>query len=382
MSTTQKDDGRDNTNRMADWAMQDGEEKCLSAEAVRLLENPERKDGVICAGKYKKRFDNRLVTERHYHVLKAADVQFENLKMETLQFKNVKKGRHNGLGTRYNIRTDPDLGVGFAAIRRIPCACNPCFDQLKKGWVPGTPSHEQPRYEQNNECDLWPVFKGHNDWEIVPIRPGEHTGDEEMEDVYATVLESIADVMASEIEQGKIGAVSTVDDKYHLLQWMGLPYQIDGDQNLDEYDPPIHVRDGELVCEGVYLEELLRANGWYYQTEIKTVVRLQQVLAADIKMNPITAPGNLLPRGGWPQREPPFDIDGKTPVRIAQLQLAEQSTKIFETDHEEILEEMRRRQHLDYDEEEETDDKEEQEDDVSSGEENSKSELETSNDHT
>jgi hypothetical protein len=46
------------------------------------------------------------------------------------------------------------------------------------------------------------------------------TGDDKMEDAYATVLESIANVMASEIEQGNIGAVSTVDDKYYLLQWM------------------------------------------------------------------------------------------------------------------------------------------------------------------
>ena len=75
-------------------------------------------------------------------------------------------------------------------------------------------------------------------------------------------------------------------------------------------------------------------------------------------------------------------MHGKTPVRIAQLQLAEQSTKICETNHEEILEEMWQRQHLDYDEEEETDDEEEQEDDVSSGEENSKSEFETSNNDT
>jgi hypothetical protein len=51
MSTTQKEDGRDNSQQMADWAMEGGAEKCLSAEAVRLLENPERKDGVTCAGK-------------------------------------------------------------------------------------------------------------------------------------------------------------------------------------------------------------------------------------------------------------------------------------------------------------------------------------------
>ena len=31
------------------------------------------------------------------------------------------------------------------------------------------------------------------------------------------------------------------------------------------------------------------------------------MLAADIKMRPIKTPENLLPRGGYPQREPPFD---------------------------------------------------------------------------
>ena len=95
--------------------------------------------------------------------------------------------------------------------------------------------------------------------------------------------------MASEIVQGKIGAVSTVDDKYYLLKWTNLPYRIEGDQFLTEYDPPIHVKDGELVCEGQYLEELLRAIKWYYPTDIKTVVRLQQFLAANIEMNPIAA---------------------------------------------------------------------------------------------
>jgi hypothetical protein len=94
---------------------------------------------------------------------------------------------------------------------------------------------------------LWPVFNGHNDWEIVEIRPGVDTPDEEMEDVYATVLESIADVMAS--------------------------YRIEGDQMLTEYDPPIHVKNGELVCEGEYLEGLLRANGCKIKSVLETMQR-------------------------------------------------------------------------------------------------------------
>jgi hypothetical protein len=34
-----------------------------------------------------------------------------------------------------------------------------------------------------------------------------------------SLLESIADVMASEIEENNIGAVSTVDKKYYLVKW-------------------------------------------------------------------------------------------------------------------------------------------------------------------
>ena len=72
-----------------------------------------------------------------------------------------------------------------------------------------------------------------------------------MEEVYATVLESIADIMASEIEEKNIGTVSTVDKEYYLIKWTNLPYPMDGDRFLTEYDPPIHAKDGELVCEGI-----------------------------------------------------------------------------------------------------------------------------------
>ena len=32
----------------------------------------------------------------------------------------------------YNIRYDPDLDKGFCAMRRIPCACTGCVEQLSK----------------------------------------------------------------------------------------------------------------------------------------------------------------------------------------------------------------------------------------------------------
>ena len=109
-------------------------------------------------------------------------------------------------------------------------------------------------------------------------------------------------------------------------------------------------------------------------------MRLQQVLAADVKMGPIKSPDNLLPWGGWPQREPPFNLTGKKAERLAQLQRAEQSTKIAAADHGEILEEMRRRQVLDYDEAEETEEDEEEDDVSTSGDNNSQSESDSSDD--
>jgi hypothetical protein len=58
MSTTNLNNDRGEEKRMDPWAMEGGTCKCLSIEAKRLLEEPERKDGVVSAGKYKKRFDS------------------------------------------------------------------------------------------------------------------------------------------------------------------------------------------------------------------------------------------------------------------------------------------------------------------------------------
>ena len=36
----------------------------------------------------------------------------------------------------YHIRCDHDLGEGFCAMRRIPCACSGYVEQLSKPWLP------------------------------------------------------------------------------------------------------------------------------------------------------------------------------------------------------------------------------------------------------
>jgi hypothetical protein len=65
------------------------------------------------------------------------------------------KGKFNRLRAHYNIRTDPDLGIDYAALHRLTCSCESCKEQLGRPWVlPCVDVAAQPRYGQNKECTL------------------------------------------------------------------------------------------------------------------------------------------------------------------------------------------------------------------------------------
>ena len=44
------------------------------------------------------------------------------------------KGNRNGISSMYNIRHDPELGVGKDDVRRITCACSFFIEQLDLPW--------------------------------------------------------------------------------------------------------------------------------------------------------------------------------------------------------------------------------------------------------
>jgi hypothetical protein len=85
-----------------------------------------------------------------YHVRKREDVLQEELimKLEGLPV----KGAHVGLLGCYNLYVNPDLGVGKAMLQRIPCACAPCKEFIKRPWKPDIPAKDQPHFEQNWLC--------------------------------------------------------------------------------------------------------------------------------------------------------------------------------------------------------------------------------------
>jgi hypothetical protein len=69
-------------------------------------------------------------------------------------------GEFNGIRAHYNIRTDPQLGLRWAALRRVACGCAECAKQLTLPWKPGVAGDAQPRYARNKACVLWPSYEG------------------------------------------------------------------------------------------------------------------------------------------------------------------------------------------------------------------------------
>jgi hypothetical protein len=140
----------------------------LAAECVRMLSDPSRCNGIKSEGMRAKREAKALVKKNDYATYRMEDVP------PIPDYKIVmEKGKYNGIRAYYNICTDPDLGVGWAALRWVACGCEPCKAQLKTPWVPRVDKRAQPRYAQNNGCKLWPSYEGANDWRICGLFHGQ-----------------------------------------------------------------------------------------------------------------------------------------------------------------------------------------------------------------
>jgi hypothetical protein len=351
--------------RMAAHAMVETASLSFANECARLCSAQHRIGGVKSEAKSNKREQHAKMKARHYHVQNPKEIRFANTRMLAVGFPSVRGQKNNGLGAMYNLRADPDLGMRHVAVRRIPCGCDACIEQLKQPWMPGIKKEEQLRYARNELCALWPVFEGCNDWLIVVLVPKADADEEEIEEAQAVALHGLATRMSEKVQHGNYGAFSTEDphaDGYYIVQWTSDPYTLQEDLQMTDYDPPVIIPAGELVCDAKYFEKVPRTKRWYIPTKIvggqqdlATTVRLKQVVATDMMLLPISN-ANKLPNNCDKRRATPLG-----------------PRKVQEDEHDAIGEEIRRRDELNYEEEvgDESDDEEEEEegDDDQQGEE-------------
>ena len=129
----------------------------------------------------------------------------------------------------YHIRSDPDLGEGFCAMRRIPCACSRCVKQLSKPWLPNLEKNQQPGYVIEPEtCKYSSIVRGYNKWYIFKLNLKKETiSPDEMKIKDELVLQGMTQAAADKIEYNTMGVFQTSDKNthgYYIVKWKGNAY--------------------------------------------------------------------------------------------------------------------------------------------------------------
>jgi hypothetical protein len=144
----------------AKWIERDGITIAVSLadECVRLLSDTTRLNGIKSKDMQAKHEGKALVMQTNYMTYTMENV------LSLPDYKVVlPKGQFNSIRAHYNIRMDPDLGMGWAAVHWVACGCGPCKNQLQRSWVLRGSITVQPCYAVNKDCKLWPSYEGKND---------------------------------------------------------------------------------------------------------------------------------------------------------------------------------------------------------------------------
>ena len=108
--------------------------------------------------KYAKSEAKARLKHKYYWIHKEEDTLFNGMKAvyKILNDKDKVSMKHF-----YHIRCDHELVEGFCDMRRIPCACSGCVEQLSKPWLPHLEKTQQPRYVIKPEtCKYSSILRG------------------------------------------------------------------------------------------------------------------------------------------------------------------------------------------------------------------------------
>ena len=152
------------------------------------------------------------------------------------------------------------------------------------------------------------------------------TDEEDVVEIREDTLTYMATSLASSVEVGNIGALGfekddqkkndeTVED-YYLVEFIGKPY--------------LEQRTGAWLVDCCWLLSVPRARHWYTKSKQPKTVNMMHIVATDVRMNP-SSPTNMIP---------------KSVRKRAEQQNA---IKISLESHDFIMDEISRRERLEYD---------------------------------
>ena len=182
-------------------------------------------------------------------------------------------------------------------------------------------AEDQPRFKNSDDCYFKSIMEESNCWYIVHLVERNDTDQDDIDEENEEILNHITSYLAQTIEIGGYGAVATADEDslegYYLVEFLGLPYT---DQET-----------GALKCDCNWLNPVPRARMWYTKSNLETKVNLVNVVATQLELMPIS-PSNMISNRGLRR-----DAEAKNAMNISV------------GTHNSILDEIKRRERLEYD---------------------------------
>ena len=176
-------------------------------------------------------------------------------------------------------------------MRRIPCACSGCVEQLSKPWLPNLGNTLQPCYVIEPEtCKYSSILRGYNKWYIAKLNlKKEAINPNEMKIKDELVLHGMTHAAEDKIEYNTMGAFQTSDQNthiYYIVKWTGNAYTLQEKYKCHAFDPPVIITEGELVCIAKFMTPMKKTSHWYHETNeaIPVMVKLKQVVMPLIEL--------------------------------------------------------------------------------------------------
>lgn len=329
-----------NERHMNAFNFTNADENSFAEECARLCKAKHRQNGVLTGSNYGARVSQSKLTRRFYHVHNDKKHNHVRISKSTTGWL-TSHGVKAGIMYHHNFRADPKLPIGKIAVRRIPCACKGCIDQLNLPWLPNQPFDKQPRYKGGNmNCMYWEVFNGLNDWLLIDILDTV-TDDQRKEELQSIMDDSLlcnAMHVANLVKKNGYGAFATEDNSvkvgYYIVQWTSVPYYLHKDETLTTFDPPMHLKAGDVVCDAVYLNAVFFSKFVYTHStspDMRTKVLLKHVAEGDIEVKKISGKEDM-PQG----------------MKRHYTHICDKDTILITEDtHQNILDEIERRNNLD-----------------------------------
>ena len=220
-------------------------------------------------------------------------------------------------------------------MRRIPCACDGCLEQLNKEWQKGIPPEDQERYKTSEKCKFHSILAGLNDWAIVNLVPSQKSDEEQVADTQDVVLSELTTQIAEEIEVGNVAAFMTDDedaDGFYLVDIIEEPYTLQEDIELEG---GAIIPAGQMVSKGRYWSRVPRTARFYTTNELQyeEIIQVKHIVAANVLMEKISDK-NKLPNG--------------YPRHLKHKAINDGARSISSDSYEEIKDEISRRELLDH----------------------------------